>query len=100
MRPDQQLEPKSIRHAISTAARRAGIDKRVSPHVFRHSCATHLLEAGVDLRTIQVLLGHANIQTTARYLRVSTKRMQAAPSPFDALQLQPLADPKDGDPQV
>jgi site-specific recombinase XerD len=95
MRPDQQLEPKSIRHAISKAARRGGIDKHVSPHVFRHSCATHLLEAGADLRTIQVLLGHADIQTTARYLRVSTKRMQAVSSPFDALTLKALTEGKD-----
>jgi len=49
-----------------------------------------MLEAGADLRTIQVLLGHADIQTTARYLRVSTTRMQTAPSPFDALQLKPI----------
>jgi integrase/recombinase XerD len=92
MRPDQRLELKSIRVAISTAARRAGIERRVSPHVFRHSCATHLLEAGADLRTIQVLLGHADIQTTARYLRVSTKRIQALPSPLDALTLKPLGN--------
>lgn len=92
MRPEQRMEPKSIRVAISTAARRAGIDRRVSPHVFRHSCATHLLEAGADLRTIQVLLGHADIQTTARYLRVSTKRIQALPSPLDALTLKPLSN--------
>jgi site-specific recombinase XerD len=92
MRPDQRLELKSIRMAISTAARRAGIDRRVTPHVFRHSCATHLLEAGADLRTIQVLLGHADIQTTALYLRVSTKRMQAVASPFDTLALKPLSD--------
>jgi integrase/recombinase XerD len=92
MRPDQRLELKSIRMAISTAARRAGIDRRVTPHVFRHSCATHLLEAGADLRTIQVLLGHADIQTTAQYLRVSTKRMQTLASPFDALTLKAPTD--------
>jgi integrase/recombinase XerD len=95
MRPDQPLERKSIRCACSLAGRRAGIDRAVSPHVFRHSCATHMLEAGADLRTIQVLLGHANIETTARYLSVSTARMQAAPSPFDTLQLKPIYDPKD-----
>ena len=95
MRPDQPLERKSIRCACSLAGRRAGIDRAVSPHVFRHSCATHMLEAGADLRTIQVLLGHANIETTARYLSVSTTRMQAAPSPFDTLQLKPIYDPKD-----
>ena len=99
MRPDQRLELKSIRMAISTAARRAGIDRRVTPHVFRHSCATHLLEAGADLRTIQVLLGHADIQTTARYLRVSTKRMQTLASPFDALTLKPLSDTEGKDPE-
>jgi integrase/recombinase XerD len=99
MRPDQRLELKSIRMAISTAARRAGIDRRVTPHVFRHSCATHLLEAGADLRTIQVLLGHADIQTTALYLRVSTKRMQAVASPFDALALKPLSDTEGEDPK-
>ena len=92
MRPDQRLEPKSIRVAISTAARRAGIERRVGPHVFRHSCATHPLEAGADLRTIQALLGHADIQTTAQYLRVSTKRMQTLASPFDALTLKPLGN--------
>ena len=53
-----------------------------------------MLEAGADLRTIQVLLGHADIQTTARYLRVSTTRIQAAPSPFDTLQLKPIVPPR------
>jgi integrase/recombinase XerD len=74
--------------ACNAAGRRAGINKPTHPHVYRHSCATHMLEAGADLRTIQVLLGHADIQTTARYLRVSTTRIRATPSPFDTLQLK------------
>lgn len=95
MRPDQPMERKTIRLACNNAGRRAGIKKQVSPHVYRHSYATHMLEAGADLRTIQVLLGHADIQTTARYLRVSTVRMQAAPNPFDSLHLKPIDISKD-----
>jgi integrase/recombinase XerD len=91
-RPDFPLSDGTIRLICRRAARRAGLDKSVSPHVFRHSCATHLLEAGADLRTIQVLLGHADIQTTARYLRVSTAHLQTIPSPFDALNLQPIGN--------
>ncbi len=90
MRPDQPMERKTIRMACNLAGRRAGIDRPVTPHVFRHSCATHMLEAGADLRTIQVLPGHADIQTTAQYLCVSTTRLQAALNPFDVLQLKPI----------
>ena len=90
MRPDQPMRRITLRTACNLAGRRAGIDRPVTPHVFRLSCATHMLEAGADLRTIQVLLGHADIPTTARYLRVSTTRMQTAPSPFEALQLKPI----------
>jgi integrase/recombinase XerD len=89
-RPDLPLDDRTIRLICRNAARDAGVTKRVSPHVFRHSCATHMLEAGADLRTIQVLLGHASIQTTARYLRVSTAHLQTIPSPFDALNLRPI----------
>ena len=81
---------RSLRFICANAGRRAGIQKPVHPHVFRHSYATHLLEAGADLRTIQVLLGHTDIRTTAGYLRVSTRRLQAVTSPFDALAISPL----------
>jgi site-specific recombinase XerD len=55
-----------------------------------------MLDAGADLRTIQVLLGHADIRTTAKYLRVSLQRLHAAHSPFDALQLKPVEYSDDG----
>jgi integrase/recombinase XerD len=89
-RPDQPLQPKSIRNVCGSAGKRAGIPRPVFPHLFRHACATHMLDAGADLRTIQVLLGHSDIRTTARYLRVSLQRLQAIRSPFDTLQLKPI----------
>jgi site-specific recombinase XerD len=63
----------------------------VSAHSFRHSYATHMLEAGADLRTIQVLLGHRCIRSTAIYLHVSPARIGAAPSPLDLMYPQPTA---------
>ena len=89
-RPDHPMDSKSIRQLCANAGRRARIQRHVHPHVFRHCFATHLLDQGADLRTIQVLLGHADIRTTARYLRVSTRRIQAVASPFDALTIQPI----------
>ena len=65
--------------------RRAGLSKQVTPHTLRHSYATHMLDAGADLRTIQVLLGHQNIKTTAIYMHVSQAKIAAAPSPLDLL---------------
>jgi site-specific recombinase XerD len=86
--PDQPLDDGSLRRVCRQAGARAGIGRRVYPHLFRHACATHMLDAGADLRTIQVLLGHSDISTTARYLRVSLQRLQAVRSPFDALELE------------
>jgi integrase/recombinase XerD len=66
------------------------MSKPVSSHMFRHSYATHMLDAGADLRTIQVLLGHQNIKTTAIYMHVSQAKIDTAPSPLDLMYQQPV----------
>lgn len=73
--------------ACQQAAKRCGLEKKVHPHVLRHAFATHLLDADTDLRTIQMLLGHSSLEQTARYLHVSKRRLNAAVSPLDALNL-------------
>jgi site-specific recombinase XerD len=67
------------------AARKAGIAKRVSLHTLRHSFATHLLEQNIDIRVIQVLLGHASLDTTALYTRVAVNTIRDVTSPLDRL---------------
>jgi site-specific recombinase XerD len=84
---DEPISDKTVWIACSDAARRAGIRKRVTPHTLRHSWATHLLEAGTDLRTIQVLLGHGDLETTAQYLHLSQRHLQAVTNPLDNLAL-------------
>jgi site-specific recombinase XerD len=69
--------------AVKTAARRAGITKKVTPHVLRHSFATHLLEQGTDIRTVQSLLGHADVKTTEIYTHVMKKPGLGVRSPLD-----------------
>ena len=65
---------------------RADLAKPVTPRALRHAFAVHLLEAGTDLRTIQLLLGHRSLNTTAKYLRLATSKVCATASPLDGLQ--------------
>ena len=83
--PDQPIGGNTIFAIFHNAVRRAGITKNVSPHSLRHSFATHLLESGTDLRTIQMLMGHRSLKTTARYLHVSQQHVRKTTSPLDNL---------------
>jgi site-specific recombinase XerD len=81
------LTTRQLNRACHAAADTAGIGKRVSLHTLRHSFATHLLEQNIDIRVIQVLLGHARLDTTALYTRVATKTIQQVMSPLDRITL-------------
>jgi site-specific recombinase XerD len=84
---NEPITTKVAWQACQRAAKRAGLEKRVHPHTLRHCFATHLLENGADLRTIQMLLGHSDLEETTVYLHVSKRHLQATPSPLDKLPL-------------
>ena len=93
--PVNPMTTRQLNRACHTAAQAAGIASNVSPHTLRHSFATHLLEQNVDIRVIQVLLGHAKLDSTALYTRVATKTIQQVISPLEhiALKLKEMRPP-------
>ncbi len=79
------IHESTVQAAVTSAVKRAGIQKKVTCHTFRHSFATHLLESGKDIRTIQELLGHADVSTTMIYTHVSQLGASGVESPLDRL---------------
>jgi site-specific recombinase XerD len=91
--PDRPITRETVLTICRQAGEAAQLSKRISPHTLRHCFATHLLEDAIDLRRIQVLLGHRNLKTTAKYLHVSNLAVRTTVSPLDRL-------PDDDDPTV
>jgi integrase/recombinase XerD len=92
--PENPLNTRTVQQVCRDARQAAGLSKKATVHSLRHSFATHLLEAGTNIRTIQILLGHSSLRTTAVYTHVSTAALEATQSPLDR-----LMPPKEGRPQ-
>ena len=90
---DRPIDPTVLHAACRSAVKAAGLTKKVTLHTLRHSFATHLLENGTDIRIIQVLLGHANLSSTARYTQVAAHTIRTTQSPFDHLSLEGAPPP-------
>jgi integrase/recombinase XerD len=97
--PGRHISKDAVELACQKARRLCGIRKPITPHLLRHGFAVHLLESGTDVRTIQLLLGHRSLATTARYLRIATSKVCSTSSPLDLLPRPVCADPKPATPQ-
>jgi site-specific recombinase XerD len=97
--PGQPITRGAVERVCQKAAHISGIRKPISPHSMRHAFAVHLLESGTDVRTIQLLLGHRSLATTARYLRIATSKVCSTSSPLDLLPRPVPVAPKPTPPQ-
>ena len=97
--PGQPIDRSAVEQLCQKARQLSGIRKPITPHSMRHAFAVHLLESGTDVRTIQLLLGHRSLATTARYLRIATSKVCSASSPLDLLPRPVCTDPKPAPPQ-
>jgi site-specific recombinase XerD len=84
-RPETPITKDAVRKVLKCAVKDAGLAKHLTPHSLRHGFATHLLEDGEDIRVLQSILGHSQVQTTAHYARVTTRRLGKVKSPLDGL---------------
>ena len=97
--PGHPISRNTVDHACMKAHQASGLTKPVTPHSLRHAFAVHLLESGTDVRTIQLLLGHCSLATTARYLRIATTKVCATSSPLDLLPHPTPVEPKPAEPK-
>jgi site-specific recombinase XerD len=92
-KPERPICTDSVARVCREVRTQCGITKPMTPHSLRHAFAVHLLESGTDLRTIQLLLGHRNLSTTARYLMIATNKVCATTSPLESLHATPVTTP-------
>jgi site-specific recombinase XerD len=97
--PGRHISADAVERMCQRAHQHCHIAKPITPHLLRHAFAVHLLEQGTDVRTIQLLLGHRSLATTARYLRIATTKVCSATSPLDLLPKPLLLEPKPTPPQ-
>ncbi len=97
--PGQHITRSAVEQACQKAHHLCGITKPITPHSLRHAFAVHLLERGTDVRTIQLLLGHRSLATTARYLKIATSKVCSTTSPFDLLPHPVVPEQKPEPPQ-